>query len=83
MEDFEITPEVVTRCANEVQQYCKDKGHGGTTIHCLLRFVNPKTRKVDQSFSAQCIGAVSIPAARLDWSIMKNPSIDMSRHEKT
>lgn len=60
MEDFEITPEIVTRCANEIQQYCKDKGHGGKTIHCLLRYVNPKTRTVDQKFSPQCRGALEV-----------------------
>ena len=63
MEDYEITPEIVTRCAPEIQNYCKDTGHGGKTIHCLLGHVNPKTRTVDQNFSPECRGAVSICGA--------------------
>ena len=59
MEDYEITPEIVTGCVNEVKQYCHDVGPGGKTIHCLMRFVNPRKRTVDQKFSVECRAAVS------------------------
>lgn len=59
MEDYEITPEIVTGCATEIHTYCNNVGQGGKTIHCLMKFVNPRTRKPSQQFSPECRAAVS------------------------
>ena len=59
MEDYQITPEIVAGCSVEIEKYCHGLGAEGKTLHCLMKWVNPRTRKA-QEFSSECQAAVSI-----------------------
>ena len=60
MEDYRITPELVAHCGTEIQKHCDKLSADGKTIHCLMKHVNPRTRKAGLEFSASCRAAVSI-----------------------
>lgn len=36
MDDYRLSPEVVSNCKNETSLYCSDYGYGGKTLHCLM-----------------------------------------------
>ena len=59
MEDYQITPELVVGCNLEIQNFCQGLGPDGKTIHCLMKHVNPRTKKA-HDFRPDCQAAVSI-----------------------
>ncbi|KAL4235223.1 glycogenin glucosyltransferase glg1 [Mactra antiquata] len=65
MEDYQITPEIVTRCNNEISHYCNNgEQRGGRTIHCLMEYANPLERRKkvqpgeNSEFSDECRAAL-------------------------
>lgn len=41
MEDYRLSPEIVSGCAQEIKKFCKEFDVGGKTIHCLLAVAKP------------------------------------------
>jgi len=57
MEDYRLSPEIVTNCSDEIKSFCNTLEVGGKTIHCLMEHTRPKKRK--ERVSA-CQRAVSV-----------------------
>lgn len=57
MEDYRLSPEIVNRCANDIQMFCNNLEVGGATIHCLMEYTRARKRKA--RVSAVCQRAVS------------------------
>ncbi len=57
MDDYRLSPEVVNRCSNDIDEYCKFLEKGGKTIHCLLENSRPRGRR-QKTVSAGCQRAV-------------------------
>ncbi|XP_061189977.1 Golgi apparatus protein 1-like isoform X2 [Saccostrea echinata] len=59
MEDYSISPEILTDCKTEIMESC-DKGleRGGKTIHCLMDLARPardqRSHKQQKTMSAKC-----------------------------
>lgn len=53
MEDFQLSPEILTGCADDIQKFCYNLESGGKTIHCLMEHARPKKKK-DRRVTAQC-----------------------------
>lgn len=45
MEDYRLSPEIVSRCSDDITKYCTGLEAGGKTIHCLMEHSRPKRRK--------------------------------------
>lgn len=45
MNDYRLSPEVVSSCSEDIQVFCHDLMKGGRTIHCLLDHSRPRRRK--------------------------------------
>ena len=53
MEDYQITPEIVCHCGEEIDKFCKKpEGNGldkaGATIHCLMQHANLHERQIEE-----------------------------------
>lgn len=57
LEDFRLSPEIVSHCSNDILEYCNGLEAGGRTIHCLMEHSRPKRRK--DRVSPPCQRAVS------------------------
>ncbi|XP_052230402.1 Golgi apparatus protein 1-like [Dreissena polymorpha] len=47
MEDYQITPEIVSNCGLEIDKFCRMQAgldEQGGTIHCLMQMANPRER---------------------------------------
>lgn len=59
MEDYRLSPEVVGKCSEDIENFCDGLESGGKTIHCLLEHSRPKRRK-QTVVSVPCQRAVSL-----------------------
>lgn len=59
MEDYRLSPEVVSRCSDDIEDFCRGLEAGGKTIHCLLEHSRPKRRR-QKVVSTPCQRAVRI-----------------------
>lgn len=57
MEDYRLSPEIVTHCSDDIKNFCNTLEVGGKTIHCLMEHTRTKKRK--GRVSPQCQRAVS------------------------
>lgn len=54
MEDYQMSPEILSDCADDITKFCNDlEAGGGKTIHCLMENARPK-RKKDRRVTARC-----------------------------
>ncbi|XP_054282392.1 Golgi apparatus protein 1-like [Macrosteles quadrilineatus] len=56
LEDFRLSPEIVSHCSNDIAEYCNGLEAGGRTIHCLMDHSRPKRRK--ERVSPPCLRAL-------------------------
>lgn len=72
MEDFHLTPEIVSGCDDDIQKFCNNVDGSGKTIHCLMDHARSK-RKRDRRLSVQCLRAledlVKVVDAGEDWRV--------------
>ncbi|XP_050395779.1 Golgi apparatus protein 1 isoform X2 [Patella vulgata] len=62
MEDFNIIPEILSGCGNEIKKYCSETGIGGNTIHCLMALAIPnrmKNKTEEKILGSQCKAALN------------------------
>jgi len=52
MQDYRVTPELMTSCAEDVDRFCKGKGTNGKTIHCLMD--HAQRRNAEEKLSSTC-----------------------------
>ncbi|PSN56256.1 Golgi apparatus protein 1 [Blattella germanica] len=45
MEDYRLSPEIVSDCLDDIQTYCNGLEVGGKTIHCLMEHIRSRKRK--------------------------------------
>ncbi|XP_058449131.1 Golgi apparatus protein 1 isoform X1 [Malaya genurostris] len=45
MEDYKLSPEILTGCADDIDKFCSNLDAGGKTIHCLMDHARPKKKK--------------------------------------
>lgn len=54
MEDYQMSPEILSDCADDITKFCNDlEAGGGRTIHCLMENARPKKKK-DRRVTARC-----------------------------
>ncbi|CAL1540387.1 unnamed protein product [Lymnaea stagnalis] len=58
MQDYKISPELVSGCEMEIEKHCKGLEVGGTTISCLMKTATSKIGKIESEFSAQCTAQI-------------------------
>lgn len=72
MEDFQLTPEIVHGCADDIEKFCEKKENGGKTIHCLMEHARPR-KKHDKRVTSQCQRAledlVKVADVGEDWRV--------------
>lgn len=73
MEDYQMSPEILSDCADDITKFCNDlDAGGGKTIHCLMENARPK-RKKDRRVTAVCQRAlemlVKVSDAGEDWRV--------------
>lgn len=60
MEDYQMSPEILSDCADDITKFCNDlEAGGGKTIHCLMENARPK-RKRDRKVTARCQRALEM-----------------------
>lgn len=60
MEDYQMSPEILSDCADDITKFCNDlDAGGGKTIHCLMENARPK-RKKDRRVTAVCQRALEM-----------------------
>ena len=69
MEDYSISPEIMTNCQREISASCENGlQKGGKTIHCLMNLARPArdqgSHKTNIKLSAVCERAVSVPCSQ-------------------
>lgn len=73
MEDYKMSPEILSGCADDITKFCNDLDAGaGKTIHCLMENARPK-RKKDRRITAVCQRAlemlVKVSDVGEDWRV--------------
>lgn len=58
LEDYEISPEVVSACRDEIEYQCKNVGRR-QTIHCLMDLARPSKSSSRKRASNKCMEEVS------------------------
>ena len=60
MSDYQLNPNVVKFCANEIKTYCQSLERNGKTLHCLLnKMITLKTKESNKdTFNAKCFQEV-------------------------
>lgn len=54
MEDYQMSPEILSDCADDINKFCNDlEAGGGKTIHCLMENARPKKKKTGR-VTAKC-----------------------------
>lgn len=64
LEDYRLSPEIVTGCAKDISKFCNGLEIGGVTIHCLMEHVKP--RKKVSRVSVECQRALEIVVKEAD-----------------
>lgn len=60
MEDYQMSPEILSDCADDITKFCNDlEAGGGKTIHCLMENARPKKKK-DRRVTARCQRAIEM-----------------------
>jgi golgi apparatus protein 1 len=59
LEDYQLSPEILADCSDDINKFCSNVESGGKTIHCLMEHARPK-RKKDRRVTAQCQRAVEM-----------------------
>uniref|UniRef100_U5EST3 Putative golgi apparatus protein cysteine-rich fibroblast growth factor receptor n=1 Tax=Corethrella appendiculata TaxID=1370023 RepID=U5EST3_9DIPT len=72
MEDYQLSPEILTDCSDDISKFCSNLEAGGKTIHCLMEYARPK-RKKERRVNAQCLRAlemlVKVADVGEDWRV--------------
>lgn len=72
MEDYQLSPEILTGCADDIGKFCENIESGSKTIHCLMEHARPKKKK-DRRVTATCQRAlellVKISDVAEDWRV--------------
>lgn len=86
MEDFQLSPEIISGCSDDIPKLCGNLDSGGKTIHCLMEHARPK-RKKDQRVTSQCQRAlemlVKVSDVGEDWRVdpvLHNACIGVVNH---
>lgn len=58
MEDYRLSPEIVSSCSKDITNFCNRLEVGGKTIHCLMEHTRARKKKL--RVAAECQRAVSI-----------------------
>jgi hypothetical protein len=58
MDDYRLSPEVVSKCSEDIHLFCRGLARNGKTIHCLLDHSRPRRRN-QKIVSAACQRSVS------------------------
>ncbi|XP_067007577.1 Golgi apparatus protein 1 [Anabrus simplex] len=71
MEDYRLSPEIVSSCPEDISKFCKGLEVGGKTIHCLMERTRMKKRKERVSISCQRALEVLVKQADAgeDWRV--------------
>lgn len=64
MEDYRLSPEIVTHCSDDINNFCNTLEVGGKTIHCLMEHTRTKKRK--GRASPQCQRALELLVKEVD-----------------
>lgn len=75
LEDYRLSPEIVSHCSNDILEYCNGLEAGGRTIHCLMEHSRPKRRK--DRVSPPCQRAVSIVSFDLNSIKFKKGKLEI------
>lgn len=72
MEDFHLTPEIVTGCSDDIEKFCSNVDGHGKTIHCLMEAARPRKKK-DRRVTSQCQRAledlIKVSDVGEDWRV--------------
>ncbi|XP_055609090.1 Golgi apparatus protein 1-like isoform X1 [Uranotaenia lowii] len=72
MEDYKLSPEILTGCAGDIDKFCSNLDAGGKTIHCLMDHARPKKKK-ERRVTEVCQRAletlVKVADAGEDWRV--------------
>lgn len=72
MDDYHMSPEILSGCADDIGKFCVNVETGGRTIHCLMERARPK-RKQTGRLTATCVRAleqvVKVADAAEDWRV--------------
>ncbi|XP_055641505.1 Golgi apparatus protein 1 isoform X2 [Toxorhynchites rutilus septentrionalis] len=72
MEDYKLSPEILTGCADDIDKFCSNLDAGGKTIHCLMEHARPKKKK-ERRVTEVCLRAleslVKVADVGEDWRV--------------
>lgn len=72
MEDYHLSPEILSGCADDIPKFCDNIETGGKTIHCLMEHARPKKKK-DRRVTSTCLRAlelvVKVSDVAEDWRV--------------
>lgn len=72
MEDYQLSPEIISGCADDIDKFCLNLDAGGKTIHCLMEHARAKKKK-DQRVTASCQRAleelIKVSDVAEDWRV--------------
>lgn len=71
LQDYRLSPEIVSTCANDIEIFCKGIEFDGKTIHCLMEHSNVRKRKnrVSDACQRQLELLVKETDAGEDWRV--------------
>lgn len=59
MEDFQLSPEILSGCHDDMTRFCSDLPTSGKTIHCLMEHARPTGKaRQDQRVKPECLRAL-------------------------
>ena len=58
IEDYRINPDLMARCSDEIETYCKGLEPGGNTLHCLMKLA--RDRKQQKRIRDECKAQVTV-----------------------
>ncbi|KAH9509537.1 glycogenin glucosyltransferase glg1 [Bulinus truncatus] len=59
MQDYKISPELVSSCETEIAKYCNGLEVGGSTINCLMKLAATKNNQDNNYISSACTAQLS------------------------
>lgn len=72
MDDFQLSPEILTGCADDITKFCDSLEAAGKTIHCLMEHARPKKKK-DRRITSTCQRAlemvIKVSDVAEDWRV--------------
>ncbi|XP_015515645.1 Golgi apparatus protein 1 [Neodiprion lecontei] len=71
MEDYRLSPEIVSDCGNDIQNFCNGLEVGGKTIHCLMEHTRSRKKKLRVTPNCQRAleGLIKEVDAGEDWRL--------------